>query len=206
MNKKIYKISISSFAKGRHYKYGEFTEIIDKHGKVYNSEYGESNYYNIMHSATNEIDSIKMKVTEYHGSKPRLYPNFLQINLIYVGIDPTAIQFLDTNSISYKTYPINILNDSSVNYRLVVFPSLQIQLFDLVASNAVVADGYIKIKGQSYPASVADLTLTSKSSEINSIVSMKEYPTALLCDEDTKIKLEKSKLTGFSLREMKIAD
>jgi hypothetical protein len=205
---KVFSIQISDEPKRQKYfRYGEILKIVYKNGdEVYGGK--KIVHFSGRTRVEDDLDNLKKIVIESHFQKKEteLYPNFLEVRWSFHCADEQTRIFLDKERINYKSIPVDIINESNHSYKVIFFEE-KADLVALDESNSYIDErGFLRSIGKDYFNPVlSNLTLKPSSLNIKGIVSLREI-SELLCDEETKNKLEKSGLTGFYFEELKVIE
>lgn len=203
---KIFALNISDEPKPRKkYRYGEIIKIVYNNGdEVFGGQ-------RAVHLAgklpvAEDLENIKKIVIEGHYQKKteELYPNFLQIRWSFIAADDKARMNLDTLQIPYKSLDIEISNENNHSYKSIFFNEIP-NLIAMKESNVYLSEeGYIRTIGQnSYMPFLSKLVLKKEALKYRGIWQLREA-LVIICDEETKEKLENSELTGFSFEELEV--
>lgn len=203
---KIFEFSVSDEPKPRKkYRYGEIRKIVYNNGDEFLGNPLDLRLTN-KPPLVRDLDNVQRIVMEgrYQKRPEEPYPNFLQPRYSFFCVDEQARMFLDALHISYKSIPTEVSNEPSCSYRYVV-PEKIPNLIALEESNAyMTSEGFIFTTGKKYFSPISSkIVLKKESLNIKGLYALKEMPT-IICDEETKEKLEKSGLTGFRFEELEV--
>lgn len=183
----------------RHYRTGKLSAVIIN-GKALQLEKRMPIISEILENFE-LIDGIKIE-TKFYKNSNEPYPDFITIDIALYAVNNDAKQFLDHQQIKYQIKPIEIINEHDFEYFLILFPTKD--LINIEASNGYInKQGRLTTLGKNYFDS--NLVLKEEAKDLKGIFRLNKLGNVLICDEETKIKLEKSGLTGFSFDKLEIS-
>ena len=190
----------------RYFRYGSIKRIIYKNGDIIIGDQDAVRKANKPRLAEDANNIEKFVIETHYQKKPiEPFPNFLQIRFALECVDDKAMEFLDLHNISYNKVPAEIMNETDREYSVVFF-NLIPGLLDLSKSNLYINDNGFAVtnnRNAFYPGE-SKIVLKGRALELRGIFMLNELRT-LICDEEAKVALERSGLTGFRFEELEVS-
>ncbi len=198
-----YEFIVSSRPKNQYVSFGWLEKLILSNGEIVNkpkvNDIIELTYKNDLDSISS-IDITLDHQKDRQDEQPP--PDFLSIDINFVGVNSRARKFLDNLNIEYYSIPIKFTNSENSDYKMIFFN--HIDILDLTRMNAFVKNNQVRLSGSGTP--VNEVYVEPLVNKYQGIHAVKYLGTSVICDEATKEALEKSKLTGFRFSEVNISN
>lgn len=196
----MYNFTVTSFPEGIDVKWGMVEKIIYNGNAYTEEEFIEKglSFFNDF----DEIEKLVITIEEEVDGESKPSPQMIVIDSAGWGISPLVEKILINNHIEHKTKPLEVVNESEIEYKMVFFPEMH--LFDAEQSNAELdAKGKYVTKGSNQAVSTP-LFYNKNLDKIQGIVRVKDFNFQAVCTEEVKKLFEINKITGVVFE--KIAD